>query len=63
MRILFDIIKIISRVANGVLPVLWIVSYWMFMKKNKLEKLCGITSLALIMIGIIECILMAFGYQ
>lgn len=59
---MFEVIKIISRVISGVLPVLWGFSYWMFLKKNKFEKTCAILSICFIFIGIVDCTLTAIGF-
>lgn len=59
---MFEVIKIILRVISGVIPILWGFSYWMFLKKNKFEKMCGALSLSLITIGIAECLSTVIGF-
>ena len=59
---MIDAIKIIIRVISGVIPILWVFSYRMFLKKNKFEKMCGALSMALIVIGTAECISTVIGF-
>jgi hypothetical protein len=56
-----EIIIIILRVIYGVLPVLWLFSWIMFSKKNKLEKLSAVLTAIVLGIGLIDCLLTAFG--
>ena len=59
---MFEVIKIISRIISGVFPVLWVFSYWMFLKKNKFEKMCAVLTLIFVLKGIVDCILTAIGF-
>ena len=52
-------IEIIFRIICAVIPILWLFSYWMYLKYNHLEKMCGSLSIVLIFIGIAWCIVRA----
>ena len=58
---MIEVVKIISRILSGLIPIIWCFSWWMFLKKNKFEKTCGLFSMLLILIGIVTCEIMAIG--
>jgi hypothetical protein len=58
---MIEILKIVLRVICGVLPILWVFSYYMALVKDKFERMCCYVSLLLIAIGILFCILIACG--
>ena len=58
-----EVVKIISRILSGLIPIIWFFSWWMYLKKNKFEKTCGIFSMSLILIGIVDCVITAIGFM
>lgn len=58
---MIEILKIITRIIYGLLPLMWVVSMWFYNEKRKFETATGITTIALLFIGIIECIFTAIG--
>lgn len=58
---MFEVVKIICRILSGLIPIIWVFSWWMFLKKNKFEETCGVLSMSLILIGIVDCVITAIG--
>ena len=53
--------EIINRVLSGAIFILWVFSWWMYLLKNKFERMCAELSIILICIGLIDCMLTAIG--
>lgn len=59
----FEIIKIISRILCGMLPILWIYGcFWVLPRKGEFDKLTEVITAVFMFIGIISCILSALGW-
>ena len=56
-----EIVKVICKVVFGLLPMLWLISMWLYNKKGKWDKVVSVTTMALIGVGIAECICIAIG--
>ena len=59
---MIEVVKIILRVIIGAIPILWSFSFWMFLFKNRFEKMCAVLSFSLMCIGFIECLLSAIRF-
>lgn len=53
--------EIIARVICGLLPIIWGVSLWAYVKKKIFETMCVVLSVCFFTIGLIDLIFFAMG--
>ena len=54
---MLEVIRIIVKTINALLPVVWLISWFLYLKKNKWEKVCAVSTGCLIALGILECVI------